>query len=163
MNDCMPKLVAQRRDVERKMADANRIPEQAEQRHLEETAPLEARIQDLKEQIWAAERARTELWNSCEDETLTARLNEVIARTAEANRQAGALRDEINRHRNLAEANGEHADRLVSDSRSDDLRKRADQHDGDVLRLQARLKAVEKEIAALQKQEAAIRDEMLVP
>jgi uncharacterized coiled-coil DUF342 family protein len=90
-------------------------------------------------------------------------LNEVIARTAEANRQAGALRDEINRHRNLAEANREHADRLVSDSRSDDLRKRADEHDGDVLRLQARLKAVEKEIAALQKQEAAIRDEMLVP
>jgi hypothetical protein len=41
--DSMPKLVAQRRDVERKMADANRILEQAEQRHLEETAPLEAR------------------------------------------------------------------------------------------------------------------------
>ena len=99
---------------------------QAEQRHLEETAPLEARIQDLKEQIWAAERARTELWNSCEDEALTARLNEVIARTAEPNRQAGALRDEINRHRNLAEANREHTDRLVSDSRSDDLRRRAD-------------------------------------
>jgi uncharacterized coiled-coil DUF342 family protein len=43
----------------------------------------------------------------------------------------------------------ERADRLVFDSRSEDLRKRADEHDADIVRLQARLNAVEKEIAAL--------------
>lgn len=45
---------------------------------------------------------------------------------------------------------------------SDDLRRRPDEHDGHVLRLQARLKAVEKEIATLQTKGAATRNEILV-
>jgi chromosome segregation ATPase len=157
--DRLPKLAAQRKDVERQMIDANRALEQAEERHVEVTNPLQMHLQDLKEQIWAGEQARS----TCEDEALRARLDEVVAHTAEAHREAAALRAGIERSRDLAQADRQRADSLVFAKRSDDLRKRAQEYDAEVVHLQTRLKAVEKELASLQKQEAAIRDEMLVP
>ncbi len=103
------------------------------------------------------------MWSTCEDEALRARIDQVAARTAVAHREAAVLRSSIERSRDLARAGRERADRLVFDKRSDDLRKRAEEYDAEVVHLQTRLKAVQKELAALQKQEASIRDEMLGP
>jgi uncharacterized coiled-coil DUF342 family protein len=103
------------------------------------------------------------LWNTCLDDSLRGRLADVVAKMTGANREAGELRAAIARHRDSAKADRDHADSLAFDRRSEDLRKRADEHDAEVVRLPTRLKAVEKEMAAFQKHEAAIRDEMLVP
>jgi hypothetical protein len=161
--DRLPALASKRSQVERQIAEAGQALEQAEDRHEATVSPLRMHLEDIKEQIWAGEQARHELWNTCTDPQLNERLNAVVAETADFQRTAAALRAGIERHHSVARADRDRADRLVFDSRSADLRKQGDEHDAEAGRLQARLKAAEKEIAALQKREAAIRDEMLVP
>ena len=54
----MPKLAAEREEVQAKLAVANQALKQAEKQHDETTAPLRARLWEIKEATWAGASAR---------------------------------------------------------------------------------------------------------
>lgn len=161
--DELPALAAERKDIEAQLATAARELEAAEQRHAAVVKPLLGRRSDIIQANFAADRARKELTDTCADEALCRQVADVTAKLKAAHARVGELRDAISDNRERAKT-----DRAEADRRTDELAKRrwlatAETREKIAARAERELPDAEKALAALQEQEKALREQMLVP
>jgi hypothetical protein len=159
--DSLPKLTKDRQEAERQMADADRDLELAEKRHYDITEPLKMRIAELKDGMWAAEQARNELCGNSADADLRARMADVQSRLNAARTQAGDMRRSVAEFRTWASIDRDKAQRSGFENEAKAAAERAEQRDARATDIEKEVPAVEKSIVTLEREEAAIRKQML--
>ena len=100
----LPKLEAERKEVEQQLLKADAALEAAEQQHTETTAPLHGRLEMLRQAMQEAERSRHQLVETCPDEELRERLADLQRRHDEAHDRSFKLRQVINDCRTWAKS-----------------------------------------------------------
>ena len=165
--DELPKLAAERQEIEKQLAAADNILADAEQQHSEVTAPLRARLVQIREASWAAESAKTQLVQTCDEPALVAQMRDVEAKLTQARKDVSDLRNTINDYRDRARnesALAERAQRIVhGEEQVKEHQERAKRYERSADGCQAQLLRAEKAVAGLERQERAVRDQMLVP
>lgn len=106
MINSLPKMEAERREIDEQIAAADRVLEAAEKQHDETTAPLYATRRELDLAISDASRASAELMQSCDDAELRREMDEL---NAEARRLDEQYRNQTDRATYMEEkARSEH-------------------------------------------------------
>jgi len=102
----LPRLEAERSEIDEQIAAADRVLEAAEKQHDESTAPLYASRRELDLAIADASRASAELMQTCDDADLRPELDEL---NAEAKRLGEQFRNQADRATYMEEkARSEH-------------------------------------------------------
>ncbi len=155
--------------VQDRIAAEDRKLSASEQAHEDATAPLYARLHEIRAAASAAGDARRRLIQTCTDATLKAELAAVSDRLSERRARVAALRDRSELVKQ-AEQEEEAADRLAGGivpgadtARIDALRERAERSRKAGKDALAALAAVQREIAKLEREEAAILERMTKP
>lgn len=165
--DELPRLAAERQQVEKQIAAADEALADAEQTHAEVTAPLAARVVELREAMWAAEAAKRQLAEGCTDPVLLAHKRDIESQLDRLRRDSVNLRNAISDSRDRArneQALAEQAQRIVhGEQQAKEHQDLAKRHERTVAGYEAELAKVEKAIAALERREQAVRDQMLAP
>jgi chromosome segregation ATPase len=159
----LPKLEAERREIEQKIARAVQALETAERLYDETTYPLTGRLEILKQAMFDAERARQEMVETCPYAELRENLHDLERRRTEAHDRAFKLRQTISDCRGWAQADRDQLPHALSAEKEQALRARAEHHEAKVTRFEKELAEVLKQITALEKQIQPLRDEMLEP
>ncbi len=159
----LPKLEAERKEVERQLCKADEALEAAEQQHADVTAPLHGRLEMLRQAMQDAERSRQQLVETCPDDELRERLGDLQRRHTEAHDRSFKLRQTINDCRTWAKSDRAEAAHTSSPRKEQDLRERAEQREAKAAEYEKELSEVLKQLAGLEKQMQAVRDEMLEP
>jgi chromosome segregation ATPase len=160
--DSVPRLMAERREIERQIAAANRDLDAAEKRHQELVYPLQGRLEELSSQTYEGEQARGELQRTCADPDLLARQADVTGKLQGARQEASDMRAAIHNYRTWAENDRQRAVGAFQGDAKERI-DRAESREQRANRIEKELPAVEKTIAALEREEASIREQMLVP
>jgi uncharacterized protein YlxW (UPF0749 family) len=101
---------------EKQLAAADNILADAEQQHSEVTAPLRARLVRIREASWAAESAKTQLVQTCDEPALVAQMRDAEAKLTQARKEVSDLRNTLSDYRDRARnesALAEKAERIV--------------------------------------------------
>jgi len=163
----LPALNAERKEIEAKIAAANKALDAADAHHTEVTVPLHARLQEIRDASWAAESAKNELWQTCQDPVLTASLAEAQKALAAARQDAATLRAQIDNWKSQVRSDRAAAERaratIHGERQVEEALDLAKQHERKVGECEAQLAKAEKTVAGLERQEAAIREQMLSP
>ncbi len=164
-----PALEKERAAIKDRIAAEDRRLASAKQVHADATGPMYVRLEFIRAHVSDASDARRLLIQTCpyaelKDElgALQERLNEQRDRLAALKRQAGRTQDARD---DLAEAH-RHEQGVSAGSdprRAAEWRERAERHQRAADAAKAELPAVEKEVARLEKAEAAIYAKMLTP
>jgi len=114
----MPKLEADRRDIDEQIARADRNLQAAEKQHEEATEPLYARRQTISQALSDASSAQAELIRTCEDGDLRRETAEVDGEIRRLNEQQRGLSDRATYMEEKARQEAERAEReLTSDDK----------------------------------------------
>lgn len=159
----LPKLEAERKEVERQLTKADEALEAAEQQHTETTAPLHGRLEMLRQAMQEAERSRHQLVETCPDEELRERLADLHRRHTEAHDRSFKLRQVINDSRTWAKSDRAEAAHASSPRKEQELRERSERREAKAGECEKELADVLKQLASLEKQVQAVRDAMLEP
>lgn len=144
-----PKFEAERRELDSRMADADRELAAAEQRHEEITAPLYATRRELDLAIADAERASTTLVQSCEDADLLQEMNELNAEARQVTARSQELVSRIAFMEEKARVDRERADRDASPGDADARRDVAERYQQEAEAARRDQKRLEKSLAEL--------------
>ncbi len=165
--DELPKIAAEREQIEKQIAAADQVLADAERTHDEVTAPLIARMAELREASWTAQSAKAELLRTCLDPGLLDQMEDTESQLKHWRRNAAELRDVINDHRDRARIEQDRAEQAKRIVRGEEQVKEhlenAKRHERTVAGCEAQLVRAEKEIAKLERQQETIREQMLVP
>lgn len=165
--DAIPNLTNQRHDVEQQMAEADRELEAAESKHYATMNPLSAQLDQLRAATQEGENAKRELSDTCTDPTLLAKLADVRGRLAKADKETTDLQTSINNLKSWAKNDRERAEQqkriLGGDQSPEDYVNRAKQRERQAAEEESKLAKIRKAVADLQREEASIRNQMLVP
>lgn len=161
--DNSPNLGEERQRIEKEMAEANRIYNEANAKHDRTVDPLHARLRELRTLVSEAEQARRELWDTCRDEELVERLDKVSRPLTEQSRRLGAMETEARNLRNEAKYEREQAGHAERKPDADAHTEEAARCDTEAKQLERELPALRRQVADLERQGAAIRQQMLVP
>lgn len=155
--------IRDRMDAERRKLEA------AEKAHEEAMAPLRARLHEIRAAVSAANDARRKLIKTCPDAAIKAEMKALTDRLNELRGQVAALRERGELVKR-AERDEETADRLqagivpfANTAHIDRLREQAERHRKAGKDALAALATVQKEIAKLEREEAAIFERMTKP
>jgi predicted nucleic acid-binding Zn-ribbon protein len=160
----MPKIEAERKELERQVTQADETLEAAERKHEETTAPLTGRLEMLRQAMQEAERSRQQLVETCPDEGLRTHLADLQRRHAETHDRSFKLRQTINDCRTWAKSDQAEAAHATSSPRKEqELRERAERREAKAAECEKELAEVLKQLAGLEKQMQAARDAMLEP
>lgn len=159
----LPKLATERKEIEQQMAKANEALEEAERQHEETMNPLISQHEIVRQAMQEGEQARQQLIQTCPFDELCEKSADLQRRHAQANDQAFKLRQTISDCRAWARTDRANAVHATSAHGSQDLLTRADRRDAHATQCEKELAEVLKQIASLEKEIQAIRDEMLVP
>jgi len=158
---------AERARIEKQIKAADAALEAAEQKHTDTTAPLYDRLKQVKDDTWAGEQATGQLHATCDDPKLLEQLADVQTRMADARHDAHRLRTLVDDWRARVRNEAALVDRakcIVGGSDEVEqhqvLMKEAEKR---LAMCQAELAKVEKAIADLERQEAAVHENMLTP
>lgn len=161
--DRMPELLAQRKDIERRIAEADRAFEEADALHTETLAPLSAQFDQIKHEMSEAENAKRELERGCENEQLKTELAEIYAirddlsvQRSKIEQQASDLRAAARSNRNRLQLTQLREEKAELMERADDLEKRARQCDAEAAKLK-------RKIAEADRKADEVRIHMLEP
>jgi hypothetical protein len=165
--DALPEITAEHERVENQIAAANKILEAAEKRHYDEVMPLMGDLTTLKESMRECDNAQTQLWETCSNPELVGQMNEVIARTQRAMREASDLidtarqwGDRVKSERAAAEA----AKMIIGgDQEVKDRLARVKEQKRRAAECEAQHAKVQKTVAELQHREQQIHELMLEP
>jgi chromosome segregation ATPase len=160
--DSLPKLEAERKEIERQLAEADAALSAAEQRHMEVTVPLRSRLEQLQLATIEAERCRQQLVETCPDEELRQRLADLQRQLEEAGNRTIKLQQEINRHKTWVQVYQAEA-AYTRPSQQQPAQRQAGQHEAEVRVKEKELAEARKRAAALAKEIEAIRARMLEP
>jgi len=162
----LPALVAERKQVEAKIDAANKALDEADAHHTDVTVPLHARLREIRDEMWAAESAKNELWQSCDDPGLNAQMADVQANLTAARQDVANLRSQIDDWKGQVRSDRAVAERaraiLNGEKQVEEALDRAKQHERKVAECEAALAKAEKVVAGLERQEAAVRERMIV-
>ena len=161
--DSEPKLAEERTDIEKRIAEADRIFNQVDAKHDETVDPLHARLRQIKALISEADDARLELWDTCGDEELVTRLDEVSRPLTELSHRLDAMETEARNLRNQAKYEREQAKHAERKPNIESHTKEAARCDTEARQLEREIPALRRQVEELTYQEAAIREQMLVP
>ena len=157
----MPALLGEQKHVERQIAAADGVLAAAEKKHEETTAPLCARLYEIKIAISDAGDARRLLEETCADPAIVAELRDLTASLRAVASKRTRLADDARQLRESASALRAHIPQAFSEAKMDELRAGADRDDARAAQVEAGLTVLAKEEADLQRREAAIRERML--
>lgn len=161
--NALPKLEAERKEVEQKLLKADEALEAAEQQHTETTAPLHGRLEMLRQAMQEAERSRHQLAETCPDEELREHLADLQGRHDEAHDRSFKLRQVINDCRTCAKSDRAEAAHTSSSHKEQELRALAERREAKAAECEKELADVLKLLATLEKQMQAVRAAMLEP
>jgi predicted nucleic acid-binding Zn-ribbon protein len=161
--NALPKLEAERKEVEQKIGRAVEALEAAERLYDETTYPLTGRLEVVKQAIFDAGRARQQMVETCPYPELKAKLHDLERQFAEANDKAFKLRQTIGDCRGWVHADRDQLPHAPTLEKEQALRHRAEHHETKVARFEKELAEVLKQIGPLEKQIEAVRDEMQEP
>jgi len=162
-------LEKERAAVQDRMAAEDRKLAAAEKAHEEAMAPLRARLHEIRAAVSAANDARRKLIKTCPDAAIKAEMKALTDRLNELRGQVAALRERGELVKR-AERDEETADRLqagivpfANTAHIDRLREQAERHRKAGKDALAALATVQKEIAKLEREEAAVFERMTKP
>ena len=156
-------LEAERADVQKQIAAANREYDQAEQRHHQTVWPLEGRLHQIAQATRDAEDARRQLWNTCANPDLIdalAQLNSDVSALATRRNQLSQERDALIRR---GQADLEEAAHAHSEADAQALRNRSQHQKAQAKQFDTELAKLDKKLAKMQQREQEIREQMLEP
>lgn len=156
--DALPKLEAEQRDVRKQIEKADAALAEAEAKHEDAVAPLRARLGGLRESVLEAERCWRELVASCADPALLAEMAALTEKLRQARERQRAANEALSRQRAF-EVGGNETAVFVGTREQMENSRRA--HAAGAW--ERELAEAEKLIAALEKEEAALYERMLVP
>jgi hypothetical protein len=157
------RLAKDRGRIAKQIAAADKLLEQAEAQHEDTTAPLYARIEAIKEADAVAERARRDLWESCDYPELRDSLTRVLEQYRRPRGQLNDLRMRAADMRRFAEGDRNEQRFAPNKAAEVELSQRADRHDQTATKLEAEAEQLMPQIAELEKEEKQLRHEMLTP
>lgn len=142
----------------------------AEQAHTEATTPLHARLDAIRTGLRDAEDARQRLLDTCPYADLKTELADVTDRLAKQRNRVTELRCEAERRAREAETDVREAkwhaagfDPSTNPARAPEWRERAERNHRAAEKAKAELPGVEREMAKLEREEAAIYERMVKP
>ena len=160
-------LMAEREQLDQQIAAADKVLAEAEQTHTDATTPLVARIAELREACWAAESAKAELIRTCSEPQFVAQMAGVESQLTHWRGNEASLRAAIDDYCDRAKtehARADQAKRMVhGDEQVKNHLENAKRHERFVDGCEHELAKARKEIAKLERQQATIREQMLVP
>ncbi len=167
--DSISELTARSQELQRQIEDANRELKAAEDKHEATVYPLDFDLQQLREATQEGEKAKVELWQTCTDPVLLDKLSDAQLRLTKRREEVSELQKRVECFRGLAAS--DRADALrhekIIDGNGDAQVKmylaRAKGHDREAGEQDALLTKAKKIVAGLEREEAAIREQMLVP
>jgi predicted nucleic acid-binding Zn-ribbon protein len=159
--DQLLKLIEEQQRIGKQVAAADHVFEEAERKHEEVTAPLCARLDQIKQAISQGEDARRRLWDTCGDPLLLAELKEVTTALAEVSGRRSKLSADARQLREWAHSDRAEVPHATTEGQIAELRQRADRRDARAAEIEAELIKLIDEEAALQHRESAIRERML--
>jgi hypothetical protein len=161
--DTVPKLEAEKAELEAKIGKAAEILSAAEAKFNETVNPLRWRHEDIKNELQQMWNLPQELVESCPYPELVERAAQVERMKREAHEEATALRRRIEEHLMAVREHESQAEKSSHKPHQQKYLERAKRRNAQASEAQGKLKQTLKRIDELDKQEAAIRDQMLVP
>ena len=165
--DAVPDLMAEREKLQQQIAKANRELKAAERKHYATVIPIISELDQLKEVTDEGEKAQRELWSTCTDPILLDNMADVQMRLEKRRQEASDLRSQIDNLRDWAKHDrAEAASRKMiidGDRQAEAHLDRAKEHESKAAEYQAMLTKTNKIVSNLEREESAIREQMLVP
>jgi len=156
-------MAKDRDGIERQIAEADQLLEQAETQHEETTAPLYARIEAIKQASTDANRARRELWETCVYPELKGRLAQVSNRFRDLDAQRAEIESWSAGMLRFVEGYRQEIRFVANKAQEEEVSERADRYEKSAKKLEAEAAALRPGISKLQQEEEQIRDLMLEP
>lgn len=156
----MPKLEAERQEVQQQISKADDDLAEAEQRHNDVTAPLYAQLQQLKEALSDAETAKRELFRTSDNPQLRRLLDENSAEAEKLHRRQADLRRQAADLDNQAQIALHHAGREFSLGDTDHRREQAATFQNRAAAVRLAIQAIDKNLATLAKRREEIEQQM---
>lgn len=163
--DSEPTLRREREGAEEQIRRANAELEQAEQRYDKTVVPLQAKLSDLGQKLNEVASARERLVQTCPDEALRTRFDEVQATLREVQHGAGQREREIagwlQEQRSLSDLARSLENTPGGESKLDECVKRIEQLEKQIKEARKQIPALKKEATELERQLDAIREQMM--
>ena len=129
--DSLPKMEAERKEIERRLSEADEALAAAERQHAEVTGPLRGRLEQLQLATREAERCRQQLVETCPDEELRQRLADLQRQHDEAAGRSLELRREIDYHKSWTKFRRAEVAHATTPLQQQQLRLQAGQHEAE--------------------------------
>jgi chromosome segregation ATPase len=124
-------------------------------------------LDQLRAATQEGENAKRELWDTCTEPALLAKLADVRGRLTNADKESSSLQTSINNLKSWAKNDRERAEQqkriLGGDQTPEDYLNRAKDRERQAAEEESKLAKIKKVVADLQREEASIRNQMLVP
>jgi hypothetical protein len=160
MVDSLPKLEAERREIDEPIVAADRVLEAAEKQHDETTAPLYASRRELDLAIADASRASTELMQSCDDADLRRELDELNTEARRLDEQYRNQTDRATYMEEKARSENQRAERELTLGDTEARREVAERYGKEADSARRNVKRLEKAQADLAKRREQIEQRM---
>jgi DNA repair exonuclease SbcCD ATPase subunit len=161
--DTVPKLEAEQAELEAKIGKATEILNTAEAKYAEVVNPLRWQLEEIKSNIQQMWNLPQQLAETCPYPELVERAAQIERAKREAHEEATALRRRIEEHLMAVREYESQAEKSSHKPHQQEYRERAKHRSAQATETQAKLKQTLKRIDDLDKQEAAIREQMMVP
>jgi hypothetical protein len=161
--DTVPQREAEKAEIEKKIAKATEILNAAEAKYAETTNPLRWRLEAIKSDIQQTWSVPQSLVESCPYPELVERARRIEKARVEAHDEATRLRRQIEEHLMAIREYKSQAENSSYRPHQQEYLDRAKHRENRLAETQSKLTETLKRIEELEKQGAAIRDEMLVP
>jgi hypothetical protein len=160
--DRITELQKERPKLEKQVAAADRELEEAENRHAAVTAPLNARLEEIRTAAQGLVFVRQKLEESCDNPLVREPLNEVRAQLKQLSNRQCELRKKINDSTEWAKSDRQELTTEPTPTRTEQLTERAQINEAVVAKCQEELTEVEKELTSLRQKEAALQQQAVV-
>jgi len=161
--DDVPKLAAERKRIEKQIAEADRVLDLAEQQHEQETSPLHFRPEEIKRETRDGDAAQRQLVDTCNDPTLLAEYQSVTDGLREATGRRTLLEKKVRDLQQWAASDRQEIPQAKTEYRAGELKERAEQRESQAAELESELAEVREHIGVLEKRATDVRQRMLVP
>jgi chromosome segregation ATPase len=161
--DGVQEFEEERKRIEGAIAEADRIFNDASARHDATVDPLDIRLKQIKTLTSEADLARQELYSTCPNADLVSRLEEIARPLDQAKRRLGSAETQGCNLRNQAKAERADAELCVREPNAEAHVKGAENCDAQARELERELRGLRRQVVDLERQDAEIRERLLVP
>jgi hypothetical protein len=161
--DTVPKLEAEKTEIAKKIGEARDALDTAEKQYEETANPLRWRLEEISQAIQQTWNLPQQLVESCPYPEAVERAKQIDRAKRDAHAEAARLRRQIEEHLLAMREYERQAEKSSHKPHQEEYRDRAKHRGSLMAEAQAKLTTTLKRIEDLDKQETAIREQMLVP